>query len=76
MSLHERHWESGESITVILQTLGDFWCEAAVLVEVFGLLDEILRHEALSLSWTMKTIACAIVLLLTGTVFRVWARHR
>jgi hypothetical protein len=61
---------------VVLETFGDFWCEAAVLVGVFGLLDEILRHGAVRLAWAEKTLACAILLLVTGMAFRVWATSR
>ena len=61
---------------VILESLGDFWCEAAVLVGVFGLLDEVLRHDSLSLAWAAKTVGYVILLSLAGMACRIWARSR
>jgi hypothetical protein len=61
--------------TILFETLGDFWCEAAVLVAVFGLLDDVIKHDRLSLVWTIKTLGCAIVFLSFGTLIRNSARN-
>ena len=61
--------------TILFETLGDFWCEAAVLVAVFELLDDVIKHDRLSVLWTIKTLGCAIVLLSLGTVIRISARN-
>jgi hypothetical protein len=34
--------------SIVLETLGEFWCEAAVLVAVFGILDKVVRNESLT----------------------------
>ena len=43
---------------IVLETLSNFWCEAAVLVAVFGLLDEVMKHERLTLAWTITSVSC------------------
>jgi hypothetical protein len=60
--------------TIALEAVGDFWCEAAVLVAVFGLLDRIMRHDDLTLGWGFTAIAVAIILLLIGIAVRIRAR--
>jgi hypothetical protein len=60
--------------SIALEAVGDFWCEAAVLVAVFGLLDRIMRHDELTLSWGFTAIAAAITLLVIGIAFRLRAR--
>ena len=61
--------------TILFETVGDFWCEAAVLVAVFGLLDDVIKHDRLDLLWGTKTLGCAIVFLAFGTLIRMWARN-
>jgi hypothetical protein len=60
--------------SIILETVGEFWCEAAVLVAVFGLLDKVLRHEDLTASWAVRSLGCAIVLLVAGMMFKILGR--
>jgi hypothetical protein len=60
--------------SVVFETLADFWCEAAVLVAVFGLLDKILNADGLPLAWALKALGCAIVFLSLGAVLKVLAR--
>jgi hypothetical protein len=60
--------------SIILETFGEFWCEAAVLVAVFGILDKILKHEDLTWGWTAASLGCAILLLVFGTSFKLFAR--
>jgi hypothetical protein len=60
--------------TIALEAIGDFWCEAAVLVAVFGLLDRITRHEDLTLSWSAGAVVSALGLLAVGIGVRIWAR--
>jgi hypothetical protein len=58
---------------IILKTFGDFWCEAAVLVAVFGVLERVLRHEELTVTWTAAPIGCATLFLAVGIVLRIWS---
>ena len=51
---------------VVLETVGEFLREAAVLVAVFGLLDRVVKDEDLTLAWAAAVSGCAIVLLLVG----------
>jgi hypothetical protein len=60
--------------SIVLEAVGDFWCEAAVLVAVFGLLDRIMRHDELTPSWAFTAIAAAIGLLFIGIAVRIRAR--
>ncbi len=60
--------------TIAINTFAEFWCEAAVLVAVFGLLDKVMKHEDLSSLWTAATLSCAIVFLVIGTVLRILGR--
>jgi hypothetical protein len=60
--------------STILETFGELWCEAVVLVAVFGLLDKIVKHEDLTLAWTAASLGCAILLLVFGTSFKLLAR--
>jgi hypothetical protein len=55
---------------IVLETFGEFWCEAAVLVAVFGLLERIMKHEGL----TVATIGCATLFLGVGIVLKTWSR--
>jgi hypothetical protein len=69
--------ESGPSSppkAIVFETLGDFWCEAAVLVSVFGLLDKILKPDGLTVPWTFKSLGCAIVFSSLGVTLKVLAR--
>jgi len=59
---------------IVLGTFADFWCEAAVLVGVFGMLDKILKSEGLTFAWTVKSLGCAIVFLSLGTILKLWIR--
>jgi hypothetical protein len=59
---------------IVLEAVGDFWCEAAVLVAVFGLLDRIMRHEELTLSWSVGAVASAFGLLAVGIGVKIWSR--
>jgi hypothetical protein len=60
--------------SIVLEAVGDFWCEAAVLVAVFGLLDRIMRHEDLTLRWSVGAIASAFGLLAVGIGVKLWSR--
>ena len=60
--------------SIVLEAVGDFWCEAAVLVAVFGLLDRIMRHEDLTLSWSVGAVASAFGLLTVGIGVKIWSR--
>jgi len=60
---------------IVLETSADFWCEAAVLVAVFGILDKMLRSDAVTFVWALKTLGCAIVFLFLGMTLRTWARR-
>ena len=60
--------------SIALEAVADFWCEAAVLVAVFGLLDRIVRHDELTPSWAFTAVAAAIVLLFIGIAVRIRAR--
>jgi hypothetical protein len=59
---------------VFLETSGEFCCEAAVLVAVFGLLDRVVKYEDLTWRWTVAALGCAVVLLVVGMMFEVLAR--
>jgi hypothetical protein len=58
---------------ITLQSLGDFCCEAAVLVAVFGPLERLLRREILTIAWTAETGASAMILLSAGTLLKIGA---
>jgi hypothetical protein len=74
MSGDESHGSSSPRSRVVLETLGEFWCEASVLVAVFGLLDKVMKYEELTLAWAGKTLGCAILLLVTGAACRMAVR--
>ena len=59
---------------IVLETFGEFWCEAAVLVAVFGLLERIVKHEELGVAWTVATIGCATLFLGVGIVLTSWSK--
>jgi hypothetical protein len=56
---------------LVLKTVGEFCCEAAVLVAVFGLLDRVVKCEELTWRWAATSIGCAIVLLVAGITCRL-----
>jgi hypothetical protein len=58
---------------IALQSLGDFWCEAAVLVAVLGPLERVLRQETLTLAWIAPTGGSAMMLFATGTLMKIGA---
>jgi hypothetical protein len=58
---------------IALQSLGEFWCEAAVLIAVFGPLERVLRRETLTLEWIAETGAFARMLFAVGTLMKIWA---
>jgi hypothetical protein len=59
---------------IVLETFGEFWCEAAVLVAVFGLLERIMKYEELTVACTVATIGCATLFLGVGIVLETWSR--
>jgi hypothetical protein len=68
--------ETKAQVRLILQTAGEFWNEAAVLVAVFSLLDRILRLEKLpSTTWTVGTLLVAVLSFFLGVLFKIWAKQ-
>jgi hypothetical protein len=63
----EREW------TVTLQSAGEFWCEAGVLVAVFGPLEKLLRRESLTLDWIAVAGGSAMLLFAVGTLLKIGA---
>jgi hypothetical protein len=59
---------------IVLDTFGEFWCEAAVLVAVFGMLERIMKHEELTIAWTVAALGCATLFLGVGIVLKTWSR--
>jgi hypothetical protein len=58
---------------ITLQSLGECWCEAGVLVAVFGPLEKLLRQESLTLNWIAMSGGPAMILFALGTLLKIWA---
>ncbi len=60
--------------STVLESFGDFWCEAAVLVAVFAILGKLLKHERLTWAWAVATVGCATIALMLGILLTLIAR--
>jgi len=70
--MNERTREYG---TVIVARAADFFCEAAVLVFVFSLLEEFLRG-GISLGWILSTFLISFYFFGAGIVITVEGQRR
>jgi hypothetical protein len=62
-------------VRLILQTGGEFWNEAAVLVAVFSLLEKILRLETLpSKTWALGTLVVSVLTFVLGVLLKIWGK--
>jgi hypothetical protein len=59
--------------TIALQSAGELWCEAGVLVAVFGPLEKLLRRESLTVDWIAVAGGSAIFLFAVGTLLKIGA---
>ncbi len=60
--------------SIALESIGDFWCEAAVLVAVFGLLDKIMKDQVPTVEWAMAVMGSAILFVGAGIFFKSLAK--
>jgi len=60
--------------SIVLEAFGELWCEAAVLVAVFGMLERIMKHEDLTVSGTLAALGCATLFLGVGIVLETWSK--
>jgi len=63
-----------KDFSISIESMGVFWCEASVLVAVFGLLDKIVKAELVSPLYAGKTLSAAVLFFWMGIVLKTWAK--